>query len=213
MRRRELIAGVGSLGVLAGAAGIVLGGVPSFGNERSASSSDGDSGLPVEIETIDARGSEAGTVAVPNGDVTVVMFFVTGCGTCQGQMPRLAEAHSRLVDTHGDGLTVLSATYQSKDMMPTDELRTWWRDHSGNWTVGYDPQSSLAANYGVAGFPVTIVIDRQGEKRWEKLGVVRSDDIVAAVESVIETSERRTSNATNETDAGASPTTNATTDG
>lgn len=213
MRRRELIAGVGSLGVIAGATGVVLGGVPSFRNERSASTSEGNSELPVDVETIDARGSEAGTITIPNGEVTVVMFFVTGCGKCQAHMPRLAEAHSQLVDEYGDELTVLSVTYQSLGTMPPDDLRTWWHEHSGNWTVGYDPHSTLAANYGVVGYPVTIVIDRRGEKRWEELGVGSSEDIVTAVESVIETSERRTSNATNETDSGASPSPNATTGG
>ncbi|QLG50785.1 TlpA disulfide reductase family protein [Natrinema halophilum] len=203
MRRRELLAGVGSLGVLAGASGIVLGGIPSFRNERSTSTSSDGSEWPVEIETIDARGSEAGTITVPNGDVTVVMFFVTGCGQCQTHMPRFAEARSQLVEAHEDELTFLSVTYQSPDTMPADELRSWWTDHGGNWNVGYDPDSDLAANYRVVGYPVTLVIDGEGEKRWEELGVGYSADIVEAVESVVESRNEGASDSSSETNETA----------
>ncbi|MDS0477851.1 TlpA disulfide reductase family protein [Natrinema sp. 1APR25-10V2] len=186
MRRRELLAGVGSLGVFGGAAGVVLGGVPSFGDGPEASTDGEESEWPLEVETIDARGSEAGTLTVPNDGVTVAMFFVTGCGQCQAHMPHLAEARSRLVDDRGDSLTFLSLTYQSFGTMPKDELRAWWRAHSGNWYVGYDDNSDLAAQYNVIGYPVTIAIDSQGEKQWEKLGVGSVDDMVRSVESVLE---------------------------
>ncbi|QCS43268.1 TlpA disulfide reductase family protein [Natrinema versiforme] len=198
MRRRELIAGLGSVGVLAGATGIALGGVPSFGTDRAASEEGGETDGPVEVETIDARGSEAGTMTVPNDDVTVAMFFVTGCGNCQAQLPRLADARSRLVADHGDDLTFLSVTYQSFDSMPDDELREWWRAHSGNWAVGYDSSSTLAASYGIVGYPVTAVIDDQGEKRWEELGVTAAADIVAAVESVLEANDGEMSESASE---------------
>ncbi|ELY70238.1 TlpA family protein disulfide reductase [Natrinema versiforme] len=206
MRRRELIAGVGSVGVLAGATGIVLGGVPSFGTDRAASEAGGETDGRIEVETINARGSEAGTMTVPNDDVTVAMFLVTGCGKCQAHLPRLADARSRLVEDYGDDLTFLSVTYQSFDSMPADELRDWWRAHSGNWTVGYDSNATLAANYGIVGYPVTAVVDDQGEKRWETLGVTPAEDIVAAVESVLESSDRETASAaeneTSEASAG-----------
>lgn len=190
MRRRELLAGVGSVGALAGGTGIVLGGLPSFGGEPAADTG-GDDGSewPIEVATIDARGSDGGTVTVPNDGITLAEFFVTGCGKCQAQMPRLAEARSRLVDDYGDDLTVLSVTYQSADSMPDDELRSWWRNHDGNWAVGRDTTSSLAANYGIFGYPVTIVVDETGEKRWEKRGVGSSDDIVQAVEAAFESLE------------------------
>lgn len=196
MRRRELIAGVGSVGVLAGATGIALGGVPSFGTDRAASEASGETDGPIEVETIDARGSEAGTMAVPNDDVTVAMFFVTGCGKCQAHLPRLAEARSRLVEDYGADLTFLSVTYQSFDSMPEDELRDWWRAHSGNWAVGYDSNATLAASYGIVGYPVTAVIDARGEKRWEELGVTSVDDLVAGVESVLESNSAGSESAT-----------------
>ncbi|RQG93404.1 TlpA family protein disulfide reductase [Natrarchaeobius chitinivorans] len=198
MRRRDLVAGVASVGVLAGAGAIVLGGLPTGGTDGDGATdddaaADGDAAAddeadsstePLEIRTIDAQGSEAGTVSVPNDGVTVVMFFVTGCGNCQAQMPRLAEARSQLVDEYGDELTVVSVTYQTPETMPEDELRAWWADLGGDWYVGYDSSPSLATRYGVVGYPVTVVIDEAGEKRWDELGVIDARDIVGAVESV-----------------------------
>jgi len=72
MRRREVLAGLGSVGVVAGAGAVAAFGVPSFDDD-----SDGSSGLvgrqhePYEIETVDAPGSEAGTVTVPAGSTDV----------------------------------------------------------------------------------------------------------------------------------------------
>ncbi|MEY7850701.1 TlpA family protein disulfide reductase [Natrarchaeobius sp. A-rgal3] len=188
MNRREFVAGAASIGVLAGAGGVVRWGVPTFGTDDPApddAESTADSGSQ-EIRTIDARGSEAGTVAVPNDGVTVAMFFVTGCGQCQAQIPRLAEAHDALLETSDDAVTVASITYQTPETMPEDELREWWADLGGNWYVGYDATPSLAASYGVVGYPATIVVDERGEKRWHEIGVQRSTDIVRAAESALE---------------------------
>lgn len=188
MRRRDIVAGVASLGVLSGSAGLLYNGVPSIG-DNSATTADSASDGPVAVETIDARGSEAGTVSVPSDRVLVITFFVTGCGQCQTQIPKLATAHDTLTDQHGSDIRFLSVTYQSIGRLPADDLREWWAAHDGNWAVGYDPDSTLSASYGVVGYPVTVVIDTDGRNRWQETGVQRSETIVDAVETVMESSE------------------------
>jgi|AntDeeMinimDraft_4_1070355.scaffolds.fasta_scaffold00974_7 hypothetical protein len=212
MRRREIIAGLGSVGVLAGAGGLFLEGVPSFEAipsfeaDSAESEREGGSDGPVTVETIDARGSEAGAVTVPNGDVMVVELFVTGCGNCQAQMWNLAEAHSRLAAEYGNGLTFLGATYQSTDSKPPAELRDWWRGHGGDWPVGYDPKGDISARYGAVGYPVTMVIDERGEKRWEELGRAPPETIVEAVEPVLETDDGTATNESTTSEADESQT-------
>ncbi|WP_265110461.1 TlpA family protein disulfide reductase [Halosolutus halophilus] len=187
MRRRDLVAGIGSLGVLGGGVALLRNGMPSIGDDSRPEPADEDgSNGPVEVETIDARGSEAGTVQVPADRVTVVSFFVTGCGQCQAHMPHLAEARRDLRDDYGSDVRFLSVTYQSLGKMPPEELRDWWAAHDGNWAVGYDPNSSLSASYGVVGYPVTVVIDADGENRWQEKGVLDPETIVEAAEPVLD---------------------------
>lgn len=184
VNRRELVAGIGSVGVLAGAGGLFWRGPPSFVTDR-AGSDDGDDGGPLEVETIDAAGSEAGTISVPLAEgATVATFFVTGCGSCQAQMPRLAQAREQLIDRHDDAVRFLSVTYQTPETMPPEDLREWWHDHDGEWYVGYD--SGLASTYGAVGYPVTIVVDADGESHWQEIGVQSPRTIVDAAESVLE---------------------------
>ncbi|MXV62375.1 redoxin domain-containing protein [Natronorubrum sp. JWXQ-INN-674] len=186
MNRREFVAGIGSVGVLAGAGSLLWRGPPSFGDEPGTAE-DEASNDPLEVETIDARGSEAGTITVPDETVTAILFFTTGCGNCQAQMPRLAEAREGLVQRHGDAVGFLSVTYQTPETMPADDLREWWATHSGDWPVGYD--SGLARSYGAIGFPVTIVVGSDGEKHWERNGIQEPGTITDAVESVLEGEE------------------------
>lgn len=52
--------------------------------------------------------------------------------------------------------------------------------------MGHDPDSTVARRYGVVGYPVSIVVDERGVKRWKAgPGVHGADEIVAAVESVL----------------------------
>ncbi|APW99871.1 alkyl hydroperoxide reductase [Halobiforma lacisalsi AJ5] len=200
MNRRELLAGVTSAGVLGGAAATFRFGLPSFatasgaGSTADSSGGDGDSdgdgngngndsGGPIELETIDARGSEAGTLPVPNDGVTVVMFFSPACGTCRKLMPHLAAARERLVDAgYGDALTVVSVTARQSE----SSLREWWLEYEGNWYLGFDPGRSLAAQYQVVGYPVLVAVDEDGNSRWTDTGVVSADRIVRNVEPLLE---------------------------
>jgi len=185
VRRRDIVAGVASLGAFASGVALFQIGVPSIdGENRDEAASGADS--PVSVETIDARGSTDGAASVPADGVTILTFFVTGCGQCQTQIPKLAVAHEKLTDEYGAAVHFLSVTYQSIDRLPPDELRDWWEHHEGNWAVGYDPDSTLAARYGIVGYPVTTVIDADGESQFQETGVTQPDQIVEAVESALD---------------------------
>ncbi|MFP8953167.1 TlpA family protein disulfide reductase [Natrialbaceae archaeon A-arb3/5] len=184
MRRREIVAGVTSIGILGGAGIAFRRGLPSIGDDRADAAEDDDGGSTdrLALETIDARGSEAGTLPVPTDGVTLIMFFAPSCGQCQQLMPRLADAQARLDDEYGDAVTVVSVAPQQSE----DELREWWIDHEGDWTLGFDPAGTLAGTYRVIGYPVLIAIDSDGEKRWEDDGVMEAEWIVRNVEHVLE---------------------------
>lgn len=193
MKRRELVAGVGSLGVVAAGGAVAWRGLPSIGDggtttdEGAGTTTDEDG--PIVVETFDAPGSESGTVPVPDERrVTLISSFATGCGNCRAQMPRLADARER---TDADDVRFLSVTSQHVgENLSAERLREWWTDLGGDWYVGHDPDYALSRRYGVVGYPITIVVDDRGEERWRAGPAAHdSDEIVDGVESVLEDSD------------------------
>lgn len=178
MRRREALAGVASVGTLAGAGALAVFGVPSG---LLSDDSDGERRHdPIEIETVEATGSEAGTQLVPaDGEVTFVDLFATTCDVCQDQMPALGEAADRV----GDDVTFISITNETADQVPDDDLVDWWDEYDGRWQLGRDPTSELIVHYGTA-TPIAVLFDRDGRVQWEESGRKSSDEIVSRIEDV-----------------------------
>ncbi|SEP72373.1 TlpA family protein disulfide reductase [Natrinema salaciae] len=179
MRRRDVIAGIGSLGVVGGASAVAIGGVPSFG-----STEDADPVEPQMVETIDAPGSEAGEVRVPASDQpTFIDFFATWCPPCSEQMPALIEAHERV----GDDVLFMSVTNENVGGSVTkEEVADWWADHDGNWTLGIDPIRDLSAQYSIGGLPYAVAIDVDGRVQWSDSGRKSADEFVDGIERAIE---------------------------
>ncbi|WP_049920104.1 TlpA family protein disulfide reductase [Halobiforma nitratireducens] len=197
MNRRELVAGLASVGVLGGGAvawrvrSTVLG---NDGSDRSDSDEHNDddgegddegddaSDGAVTLETIDAPGSDAGAVTIPTDGVSLVVFFSAVCHRCRSLMPNLVEAQAQLADDHGDAVTVVSvASHQTEE-----QLRDWWAEHDGDWTLAYDGDGTLGREYGVTRHPVLLAIDADGDVRWRDEGELETERIVDRVESVLE---------------------------
>lgn len=149
MNRREMLAGLGSIGVLGGA-------VATYAWRQTGESVD-----PVTVETLDAPGSIAGETAVPDsGRVTFLEVFATWCSTCRGMMPTLRKVHEQ-VDGQGSNVQFLSVS--NEPIGTTVERRDivdWWREYEGNWTVGIDADLALTAELDVRSVPTTFVFDR-----------------------------------------------------
>ncbi|MDR9431491.1 MAG: TlpA disulfide reductase family protein [Natronomonas sp.] len=185
MRRRELLAGVASVGALGAAGAIAIRGLPSPGGESgTANEGDGESREPIEIETIDAPGSREGTISLPStGEPSFVDFFGTWCPPCEEQMPALVEAHDRL----GDEVRFVSVTTEDVGGAVSEEyVADWWAEHDGNWTVGVDSTAELAARYLAGGYPSAVAIDASGTVQWSESGVKTTDELVAGIERALD---------------------------
>ena len=179
MRRRNVLAGVASAGTLAGAGALAVYGLPSNALDEDGEEPHHD---PVEIETVEATGSDDGTQRVPaEGEVTFVDLFATTCGICQEQMPELGEAYDRV----GDDVTFISITNEGESQVPDDELADWWDEYDGHWKVGRDASSELIVHYGTA-TPIAVLFDADGNVRWDESGRKTSDEIVSRIEDVLE---------------------------
>lgn len=179
MRRRQLLAGIASVGALGGAGLLATGNAPS-----SLLGPDEDAIEPMTIDTIDAPGSRDGEVTLPASDrPTFVDFFGTWCPPCAEQMPDLGAANERV----GDRVTFISVTTEAVGRSVTEaEVADWWIEHDGNWLVGADPTAELAAKLNVGGYPTAVVLDENRHIRWSESGVHTADELVAEIERVLD---------------------------
>jgi thiol-disulfide isomerase/thioredoxin len=171
VRRRDFIAG--ALGLAAVGGGVAY------------TRSGGDSGsvTSVEVETLDAPGSEAGTAEVPRrGEVTFVEFFATWCTVCKGMMDEVARAHEEV----GEEVQFLSVSNEPVGHTVTrGEVVEWWRQNGGGWTVGVDGDLRLTEALDAGGVPTTVVVDAENRIVTADTGRKTSDEIVEAVESAL----------------------------
>ena len=179
MRRRHLLAGLASAGVLGGAGAVATGGVPN--------ALGGDAPEPVEpvtLDTIDAPGSRDGEVTLPAPDrPTFIDFFATWCGPCVDQMPALIEAHDRL----GDEVLFVSVTPEDVGgSVSAETVADWWRENDGDWLVGADVTAALAARLNVGGYPSARAVDASGRVRWATSGTHTTEEFVEGIRRAID---------------------------
>lgn len=169
MRRRDLLAGVASAGVVGVGAWAVTADSLGSGHE------------PVTLETIEASGSASGEVRVPEpGRVSFLDFFGTWCGPCETQMPALAAAHDRV---EGTDVQFLSITNEPVGQtLSREEVAAWWAEHDGAWTVAHDADHRLTERHDVTRLPTAVVLDGENSVTWSHVGLAEADELVAAIE-------------------------------
>lgn len=185
MRRREAIAGIGSIGIL-GAAGIVaFRGLPTPESGSSDTGAGESGGIdPITVETLDAPGSQAGSVQIPAQNQPVFIdFFGTWCPPCVDQMPELAKANERI----DDSVLFISVTTEAVGRVVTvEEIVDWWTENEGDWLLGIDPTTELAARYNPTGYPYAVALDADGAVQWSGAGLKSADDIVNGIETALD---------------------------
>ena len=174
MRRRELIAGIGSAGVLGTAAYVQFGG-DLFGDGGEEPEHD-----PVSVDVIHSADTDLDSVELPDpGRITFVDVFATTCSICATQMPDLGEAHA----TFGDEVTFLSVTAEQPTVVDDDVVLEWWDEHEGTWPVARDLDWSFTRHYRQA-TPTAILFDADGLIRWEHTGRKTTDDVVSRIREI-----------------------------
>jgi thiol-disulfide isomerase/thioredoxin len=178
VRRRDIIAGVGALGVFGAGAATALTGVdlPGTGGGESSNADDGRDGIRTfELPRFDAPGSPPGREPVTErGRVSFVTFFATWCSICQRKMEPLGAAY----DSVDEDVQFVSVTNEpvGKTVNP-EEVVEWWRDHDGRWPVAHDADLELTRVVDAPGVPYSMVFDADNVMTWSAGGYKTADQI------------------------------------
>ena len=173
MRRREVLAGAAALAVAGGGAAIATTDWTPW--------TDGADVSEHELPSIEAPGSAAGTVVVPErGAVSVVEVFATWCGVCADVMDPLGA----VVDDLEDDVQFVSVTNEPLGGTRTHEdVADWWADHDGRWPVAHDEELDLTRELEAASVPYTVVLDAENAISWRHSGYLGADELRAAIEA------------------------------
>lgn len=177
MERRELLAGTAALAVAAGGAAFALGDTtPTVGNDEETFEQ-------FELPGIDAQGSEARTVTVPEeGRVEFVELFATTCSACQRKMPELRAAWEDV----GDDVQFISVTNEPVGhSIEIDGVAEWWADHGGNWQLAHDDDLALTTELNANMVPYAAVFDADNRLVWSDGGYKSEAELLEAIEPVL----------------------------
>ncbi|MFP9193114.1 TlpA family protein disulfide reductase [Natrialbaceae archaeon A-CW1-1] len=178
MRRRDLLAGAAALGASGVGAAYATGYIDPLGLAATVE--------PIELETIDAPGSQAGTLSVPErGNVTVLEFFATWCGVCAEQMEPMGAVYDD-IGQHPD-VQFLSVTNEPVGRTVTrSDVATWWIDHDGRWSVALDNDLALTEALDASGVPYTYVLDDSNAIRYAGRGYKSVDELLDPIERAVD---------------------------
>lgn len=175
MKRRDAIAALGGAGLV---------GIGTYYGTDLIRSPDGSTIDQVVLETIEAPGSTAGEITIPDsGSPLLVTFFATWCEVCSRSMPAMVSAHKQLNSAVG----FVSVTNEAIGMaIDREDVRQWWIEHDGAWPVALDPDLELTDELDVVAVPTSILLDGDGVVQWRDRGEKTAAELVAAVEDRVD---------------------------
>jgi cytochrome c biogenesis protein CcmG/thiol:disulfide interchange protein DsbE len=108
------------------------------------------------------------------GRPALINVWASWCTPCRREMPALAAAHRRF----GDRVAFLGVNHQdARDLAVEllDETRV-------TYPSGYDPDGSVARDYGLFGMPTTIFVAADGELLERRTGEMTLPELESTIE-------------------------------
>ena len=103
------------------------------------------------------------------GDVVVIGFWTSWCGTCRAELQRLERLHATYASA---GLAVIGVSLDDDEAKAAElasAVRTTFRS-------GFDAGKSCGPSFHVNGVPLTVLIDRGGVVRYVHGEIGRQDE-------------------------------------
>ncbi len=112
------------------------------------------------------------------GQVVLVNFWASWCGTCRDEMPDIIQTFNKYKD---QGFNVLAVNY-GEDEAPARQFVT---SYGMNFPVFMDPGKVVAGRYQVLSMPTSFLLDRQGQIKEYGPGRIDTPKLQAAIEALL----------------------------
>ncbi|KUJ76426.1 thioredoxin [Ruegeria marisrubri] len=134
-----------------------------------------------EFQLEDDKGT--GSLADYRGKYVLLNFWATWCAPCRKEMPQLAELQAEF---GGDRFEVL--TLATGRNSPAGIKKFFAENGISNLPRHQDPKQAVAREMGVAGLPVTVILDPEGQEIARLLGDAEwnSDSAKAIIASLLD---------------------------
>ncbi len=113
--------------------------------------------------TLKSRSGENIKLSELRGEVVMLNFWASWCGPCRQEMPLLDALHARYKALGFRLLGVNVDEDSASAQALLDEIPV-------SFTILFDPKNRLADRYAIEAMPTTILIDRDGRRRYMHLG-------------------------------------------
>ena len=109
--------------------------------------------------TLKSRSGKNIKLSELRGEVVMLNFWASWCGPCRKEMPILEKIHKKYKKL---GFTLLGVNVEQD----TRAAKRYLKDVKVSFPILFDPANKTSKLYNVSAMPTTILIDRNGNKRF-----------------------------------------------
>ena len=126
-----------------------------------------------QVPTLQAVTLDGDSVSLAElrGEVVLLNVWATWCVPCRKEVPELESLHRTLGDR---GLHVIGVTVDNRGA--EEQIRRFIEQFGMTYDVWWDPDGTAIDEFGAAGVPLTVLLDREGRIVWRHLGAFNADN-------------------------------------
>lgn len=99
------------------------------------------------------------------GKVVILDFMATWCEPCKDEMEHLKEVYNNYAESK---VQIISIDVTEAET--NDQLRKFKEDYGDDWIYAIDTEGDVENDYSVGSIPVIVLIDQDGDIRFEYVG-------------------------------------------
>ena len=111
-----------------------------------------------DLQLVDAQGS-AQKLSTYRGQVVILSFWASWCGTCLTELPTFAEMEHKF---QGRGLRILTVNVDEDADEGKRFAKDFWRNKKLGFPTFFDQDRHLVEQFSIDMLPSNFVLDRQG---------------------------------------------------